>query len=249
DVPLRQNVGTRWKYGRARAAIAISGAVARALESSGIPASRVHLIPSGVELERRLVPASATALAELGVPAGSPIVVQVGQLDGDKDPLTFVRGIAELRKQISGAHGVLVGEGPLRSEVARAIASLALQESVHLAGYRTDADALIAAAGVVTLTSTREGLGSVLLDALVAGRPVVASRAGRIHDAAFEDETGFLVPSACPSALGSAIARILGDPALAARLSAGVLRHAPEFGMDAIAERTLRVYDVALAST
>src|SRR5690606_30403128 len=158
DVPLRQNVGTRWKYGRARAVIAISGAVARALESSGIPASRVHLIPSGVELERRLVPASATALAELGVPAGSPIVVQAGQLDGDKDPSPFVRASAELRKQIPGAHGVLVGEGPLRSEVEREIASLALQESVHLAGYRTDADALIAAADVVTLTSTREGL-------------------------------------------------------------------------------------------
>lgn len=249
DIPLRANVGTRWKYGRVRAVIAISRAAAAALESSGVAAERIHIVPSGIDLDRSLTPAGSDTLAGIGIPEGVPLVVQVGQLAGDKDPVTFVRAMAAVRARVPDARGLLVGDGPLRPVVEREIAALGLGESVRLAGYRTDADALLAAADVVTLTSRREGLGSVLLDALAAGRPVVATNAGGIPDAVFEDETGFLVPTGDAAALGAAIANVLRDPMLSERLSAAALLRAQEFGMQSIAKRTLDVYRLAMAGT
>lgn len=242
DVPLRANAGTRWKYGRARAVIAISRAAMEALETSGVPRERIHLVPSGVDLRREVQPAGPEVLACLGIPPGAPLVVQVGQLAGDKDPVTFVRGMAAARARVPDAHGLLVGDGPLRSQVEQAIAELGLTDAVRLAGYRADADALLAAADVVTLTSRREGLGSVLLDALAFGRPVVATAAGGIPDAVADGETGLLVPPGDWQALGAAIASVLSDTALRARLSAAAVRRAASFGMMAIAERTLAVY-------
>lgn len=247
DIPLRSNVGTRWKYGRASAVIAISRATADALRASGIPAERVRLVHSGIDMTRQVVPASRETLASLGIPDKVPLVVQVGQLAGDKDPVTLVRAVAHARSAVPLLHALMVGDGPLRPDVERAVEEAGLQDVVRLAGYRNDADALLAAADVVTLTSRREGLGSVLLDALALGRPVVATRAGGIPDAVLENETGFLAEPGDAAALGDGIAMLLRDPELWTRMSQSSLARAREFSMEAIARRTLEVYRSVLA--
>ena len=94
---LRSNYGSRWVYGRAHAIIAISSAVANALVASGIPADRVEIVPSGIDLTREFSRATAATLAQLGVSAGQPLVVQVAQIDASKDPLTFVRAVHAAR--------------------------------------------------------------------------------------------------------------------------------------------------------
>lgn len=242
DIPLRSNLGTRWKYGSASAVIAISRATADALRASGIPAERVRLVHSGVDMARQVAPASRDTLVSLGIPDTVPLLVQVGQLAGDKDPVTLVRAVAHARSAVPLLHALMVGDGPLRHDVERAIEEAGLQGVVRLAGYRNDADALLAAADIVTLTSRREGLGSVLLDALALGRPVVATRAGGIPDAVFENETGFLSEPGDAAALGDAIAMLLRDRELWARMSQASLERAREFSMEAIARRTLEVY-------
>ena len=248
DTPLRANAGTRWKYGRASAIIAISHAVARSLESSGIPPAVIRIVHSGVDLEREVAPASRAMLGGLSIPHDAPLVVQVGQLAGDKDPMTLVRAMSHVRQVLPAACALLVGDGPLRAEVERLIAELGLGEAVKLAGYRRDADSLLAAARVATLTSRREGLGSVLLDALAFGRPVVATRAGGIPDAVFDGETGFLVEAGDAPEFGAAIVRLLQDDDLWQRMSGASRERAREFGMDAIAVRTMDVYESVLAA-
>src|SRR5690606_4234213 len=101
---------------------------------------------------------------------------------------------------------------------------------------------------VATLTSRREGLGSVLLDALAFGRPVVATRAGGIPDAVFDGETGFLVEAGDAPEFGAAIVRLLQDDDLWQRMSGASRERAREFGMDAIAVRTMDVYESVLAA-
>jgi glycosyltransferase involved in cell wall biosynthesis len=248
DFPLRVNAGTRWKYGRASAIIAVSHAVARVLAASGIAADRIVVVPDGIDLDRVVTPATRETLASLGVSGGGPIIVQVAQLVGHKDPLNFVRAMAHVRDAVPGAQGLLVGDGPLRSDVEVEVRALRLESNVHLAGYRTDADALLAAADVACLSSREEGMGSVLLDALAFGRPVAATRAGGIPEVIVDGECGVLVDVENPIALGGAIVRLIRDDDLRERLGTTAITRANEFSVARMADRTIAVYESVLAT-
>lgn len=246
DFRLRPNPGSRWKYGRAAAIIAISKAVAGALTASGIPEERIAIIPSGIDLSRTFVPATAETLAQLGVRVGAPLVVQISQLVGHKDPLTFVRAIAAARDEVPEMQALLVGDGPLHTSVESEVVRLRLTGTLHVTGYRTDADSLLAAAGVVTLSSKEEGLGTVLLDAMSMGKPIAATRGGGISESVQPGISGLLSPVGDSAQLGSDIASILRDPRLAGRLAAGASNRAKDFSVERTADLTLDVYERTL---
>jgi glycosyltransferase involved in cell wall biosynthesis len=243
DFPLRSNVGTRWKYGRAAVIVAVSRAVAAVLERGGVEAARIRVVPDGVDVRRTVMPASRDVLEALGVPRDAPVVVQVAQLVGHKDPVNFVRAMARTRERVPNVHGLMVGDGPLRADVDRAIHDQGLQGVVHLAGYRTDADALLAAADVATLSSREEGMGSVLLDALAFGLPIAATRAGGIPEVIVDGESGLLAERENPAALGDAIATLLTDRGLRERLRANGATRAGEFSVERMTDRTISVYE------
>jgi glycosyltransferase involved in cell wall biosynthesis len=245
DFPLRRNAGTRWKYERAAAVIAVSQAVAKVVSRAGL-ATRVLVVPDGTDARRARTPASPDTLASLGVPRGAPLVVQVAQLVPHKDPLTFVAAVAAARERVPGLHALLVGSGPLQAAVECAIRERGLGDVLHLAGYRTDADQLLAAADVVSLSSREEGMGSVLLDALVFSRPVAATRAGGIPEIVRDGETGLLTAVEDGEALGVSIARLLTDRGLAGRMGSASRARAPEFSLEAMAMRTREAYEAVL---
>jgi glycosyltransferase involved in cell wall biosynthesis len=247
DFPLKRNLGTRLKYRAADGYIGVCGTAARSLVDAGLPAERVHVVHSGVDLDRRVTPATPETLTSLGVRAGAPLAVQVAALVGHKDPLTFVRGIDAARRRVPDVQALMVGEGEMRAEVEREIAERGLAGAVHLAGYRTDADSLLAAADVATLSSTAEGIGGVLIDALSFGRPVVATRASGFVEVVRHGETGLLVPVGDAEAFGDAIATILLDPALARRMGEAGRLDAPRFSIANTVERTIEVYREVLA--
>lgn len=248
DFPLRTNAGTRWKYGRASVVIAISQAVARVLATSGVAADRIVVVPDGVDVGRVVTRATPETLASLGVSANGRLIVQVAQLVGHKDPLNFVRAMARVVELVPGAQGLLVGDGPLRSDVEREVHRLGLESSVRLAGYRTDADSLLAVADVACLSSREEGMGSVLLDALAFGVPVAATRAGGIPEVIVDEECGLLADTEDPRGLGDAIARLIRDDALRARVLANAKPRANEFSVERMTDRTIAVYESVLAS-
>jgi glycosyltransferase involved in cell wall biosynthesis len=183
------------------------------------------------------------------VPAGQPLVVQIAQLVGHKDPLTFVRAVAEVRKQVPNVRALLVGDGPLRAVVEAEVARLRLTDVLYVTGYRTDADSLLAAADVVTLSSKEEGLGTVLLDAMSMGKPIAATAGGGIPETVQQGVSGLLSPVGDAAKLGSDIAAILTDAALASRLSAGARNRAKDFSVERTADLTLGVYRRVLGAT
>ena len=249
DFPLRHRLTSRWKYGRAARIIAVSEAVKRVLVSGGIAPGQIDVIPDGTDLTRQTIPARRDTLRQFGVPLNAPLVVQVAQLVGHKDPVNFVRAMRTVIDQHPTAHALLVGEGPLRAEATAEARSLRIDGQIHFTGYRDDADALLAAADVVTLSSREEGLGSVLLDCLVFGRPVAATRAGGIPEIVVDGETGILVPVSDPRALGNAIGRLLGDPSLRERMSAAAHARAVHFSVARMTERTVSVYEEVVVTS
>ena len=249
DFPIRSGPTSKWKYRRAARIIAVSEAVGRVLAAGGIPARQITVIPDGTDLDRPTRAASRQTLRQLGIPVGAPLVVQVAQLVGHKDPVTFVRAMRTVIDRIPTAHALLVGEGPLRAVATQEARALKIDGNVHFAGYRDDADSLLATADVVCLSSREEGMGSVLLDSLVFGRPVVATRAGGIPEVVLDGETGLLVPVDDPRQLGDAIVRLLGDSELRGRMGAAARARASEFSVARMTQRTIDVYREVVRSS
>ncbi|HEY6218828.1 MAG TPA: glycosyltransferase family 4 protein [Gemmatimonadaceae bacterium] len=248
DFPLRRGPTSRWKYRRAARIIAVSSAVRRILVSGGIEESVIDVVPDGTDVHRRAEPASRDTLRQLGVPAGAPLVVQVAQLVSHKDPVNFVRAMRVVVDAIPSAHGLLVGEGPLRSAATAEVKTLGLEGHVHFGGFRDDADALLASADVACLSSREEGMGSVLLDSMVFGRPVAATTAGGIPEVVRDGETGLLAPPESPKALGEALVRLLKDADLRRRMAAAGKERAGEFSVERMAERTVAIYEEVILS-
>lgn len=244
--PLRRNAGTRWKYARADRIISVSHAGVAALVGAGVDAGRIEVIPSGIPLGCEARPASRETLEGFGVPLGAPLVVMVGALTGVKDPLTYVRAVAVARRTVPGLRALLVGEGQLRGVVESEVRALGLADVFRLTGFREDHDSFIAAGDVACLSSTVEGTPGVLLDALALGRAIAATRAGGVGEVVQDGVSGLLTPVGDAGALGGSIARILLDPALAARLSKAARLRALDFSIDSTVDRTIAAYERAL---
>jgi glycosyltransferase involved in cell wall biosynthesis len=242
-LPLRRNPLSRWKYARPAHFIAVSQRVRSVLRAGGVAAERISVVHSGVEVGRAAARASAATLRELGVEPGRPLVVMVSALiPPHKDPATFLAAIAAVRDAGGDVQALLVGDGPLAAAAARLCSRLGLGGVVRLVGFRRDAVELLAAADVAVLSSRDEGLGTTLLDAMVAGVPVAATAAGGVTEVVRDEVDGLLVPVGDAAALGAAIGRLLGEADLRASLVAAARERVRQFSIDRTVEGTLDVY-------
>jgi glycogen(starch) synthase len=218
---------------RADAVVVLSRRLADLLVAGGLDPGRVQVIPSGVDLRRFAGP-----LPDPAPDLPCPRVLFVGRLAPQKGVSTLLDAVPLLRNR---AAVVLVGDGPQRPALERQAGRLA-PGRVRFQGFVPHAEvpAWLAAADVLVLPSIYEELGSVLLEAMAAGLPVVASAVGGIPDAL--GAAGRLVPPRDPAALAAAVDEVLDDPALAARLGEAARRRATAFSWDALAGRVLDLY-------
>lgn len=198
----------------ARFAAGVSRPLVEALVRLGAPADRAVLLPNGVDRTVFHPQGRAEARHALGLPVDDRIVAFVGGLDREKGVLELVVAFERLRSEAAApVHVVLVGEGPLEAELRAASTRLGAQGGrLILAGAQDLAGVarFLAAADLLALPSWDEGTPNVVLEALAAGRPVVASRVGGIPDALLEGTTGLLVPPRDPEALAGALHEALG---------------------------------------
>lgn len=247
DFHLSKNPLTRWKYKRAAKVLTVSAAIRDVLIEDGLPQDQVSVVYSGVDPARLEPNAPPASREELGLPADGPLVGQVAALAPHKDPLNFLRAVAELKKTVPGVHGVMVGAGPLEREVRAEVSRLGLKETVLLLGFRPDAHRLLRRFDVFVLSSCLEGLGTSILDAMALGIPVAATRTGGIPEMVEDGVTGTLAAPRDPRALAAAIARLLSDAALRGRVKAGGLKTVGRFSVEAMVAATRAAYAQALA--
>lgn len=150
----------------------------------------------------------------------APRIVSVGRLAFPKDFSTLVAALASIETDWRAA---LIGEGPLRDEIAGELNRRGLGQRVDLLGTRDDVHDLLASADVFVLSSHSEGFPVSVLEAMAVGLPVVASDVGGVSEAVVHGETGLLVPADDPPALAEAIERLLRDAPLRFRLGAAGL--------------------------
>jgi glycosyltransferase involved in cell wall biosynthesis len=239
------------KYNRADCIIAVSQAVRDVLVRDGVDASRIALVREGIDVERieRAPDRAGELRASLGIRDGERIVANVAALTAHKGQRYLVEAVPRIRSAHPGARIVIFGEGELHAELEKQARTLALGDGLVFAGFRPpdEIPSILKAADVFVLPSVEEGLGTSLFDAMAAGTPIVATRAGGIPEIVRDGETGLLVPPRDSAALANAIIRLLGDAVLAQRLAAAAGRYVRAEGTkERMVEETIRVYESLL---
>ncbi len=213
--------------------------------------AKLIVIPNGVPMaDLAAAPAARQRIrAEFGIADGTPVFGSVGRFIEAKGYVHMLDALAVLRCEMPDVVWLSVGDGELSGPMADRARELGLADNVRWAGRRSDINDLLAAMDIWAMSSIREGLPVALLEAMSAGKAIVATAVGGIPDAARRDMEALLVPPADAPALADAMATLLKDRARAGALGEQARRRAEDcYSIESIARRIEGIYRAELAA-
>jgi len=189
------------------------------LSTGGLRSEKLRVIPNGVDYDS-FANSQPADLTSLGIANDSPVIVTIGRLDEQKGHRFLIEAFPAILKSHPQARLVIVGEGPLEADLRRQSLQLGLTNCVCFAGWRNDVSAVLKAGRCLVLSSLWEGMPNVVLEAMAAGIPVVATDVEGVRELIEPNRSGVVVPPASAEALASAVCRLLDDPNFGSELSA-----------------------------
>ena len=175
------------------------------------PLPRVHTIHNGIDVRRFPVGHPEDRRHPLHPGSGYTLVTTVAGLNNQKGHVYLIRAVPEILRQVPQARFLLVGDGHLRGGLEALVASLGLSQVFTFAGDRSDVASILASTDLFVLPSLFEGMPMSVLEAMAAGRAVVATDVAGTQDTVVSGQTGLLVPPEDPEALAGAIVELLLD--------------------------------------
>jgi len=215
------------------------------------PEEKFSVIHSGVDLSRfRPDPArKAEIRSALEIPSESIVVATVGRLTAVKGQDTLIRAIAECLRQGGKVFLLTLGEGELRSDLEALSAELGIAEAVRFLGWRPDVASVIDACDIFCLPSLNEGMGKAIVEAMVMGKPVIASDVGGIPDLVIPGENGILVPPGDSNALAKAILNLRDHPEVRVKMGELGREKALGYGVESMIHKIDGLYAGLLAKS
>jgi glycosyltransferase involved in cell wall biosynthesis len=231
--------------------IAVSEDVAEILRKrEHVPEDKLAVIPNGVDVDRFKAGGNERqqVRAELGLSGDAVVVGTVARLVEPKALHIMIRAVAQVADVDPRVRLLVVGDGPLRADLERCASDLGITERVIFTGMRSDIPGLLAAMDIFALSSISEGLPVSLLEAMAAGKPIVATRVGGIPEAVTDRRECLLVEPGDAKALADGIMELIRKPDLAAELGrrAGE-RVLAEYSIQATARKLEEIYSSLLA--
>jgi len=227
--------------------VAVSEEIYRDLHESGTPSDKLSKIDNGISVPMPGAQARDSIRAEWKLAPGEKLIVQVGRLEKSKRNALLLDTLADLF-QVVNAKVALVGDGKERTTLADFTRIAGIEDRVIFAGYRRDTAAVMAAADVLVITSNKEGLPIVLLEAMAVGCPIISTAVGSIPEVLSAD-SAWIVPVDDRSALLRALRETLGEAspakARATEAKSVFLRH---YARDVMGRRYLELYESAWRS-
>jgi glycosyltransferase involved in cell wall biosynthesis len=191
-------------------------------------ASRAHIavIPYGFELDAFAAPPQERGAFRRaqGIPAGAKLVGAVGRLVPIKNLPLLLEAAALARQQEPDLHVVFIGIGELRAELEARVRKLGMTGAVTFAGWQADLPRVYADLDAVVISSDNEGTPVTLIEAMAAGRPVIATRVGGVPDLIADGETGRLTPPGDKQALAAALLAVFTEPERTAQMAEAARR-------------------------
>jgi glycosyltransferase involved in cell wall biosynthesis len=236
----------------ARRRIAISHHVERYVEELRLaPRDRIRVVYYGIDVDRWLAaaPGRAAARSRFDVPDGVFVVGIAARLIAGKGHPTLIEAVGRMARDGIAVSLLVAGEGEERDRLEALARRCCPEGTVRFLGFVPDVEALLAACDVVAFPTDdyAEGFGLTALEAMAAGRPVVATRYASLPEVVDDGVTGALVPPKSVDAMRVALVALANDPTLGARQGdAGARRAREVFGLGRMAAETRAVYDEAL---
>jgi glycosyltransferase involved in cell wall biosynthesis len=243
DFHLKGNSFARWKHRQVDCFIAASEAIRQMLLHDGVPADRAVTVHEGIDVDHVLAAPPVDVHAAFFLPHGSPVVGNVAALVPHKGQRHLIEAAHLVVQELPDARFVILGEGELREHLERQVKDHHLEKHVKLPGFRIDVLGCLKQFDLFVMSSVTEGLGTSLLDAMAASRPIVATTAGGIPEIVRDEATGVLVPPRDHHAMARQIVRLLKDAALRRRFAdAGFARVRERFTVERMVDETAAVY-------
>ncbi len=221
-----------------------------AIKYSRIQSDRIITIPNAVRIEKfeSIDHLGPQLRSEFGISSSTLLVGIVGRLEEPKDHENFLRAAAQIYRENANVRFLVVGDGTLRERLVALTDELGLSNVVIFTGLRKDVPAVMSALDLFVLSSRYEGLPVVVLEAMAARKPVVATRVSGVPGVVEDGKTGILVNPNDSKVLAEACLHLLADPELRTQMgTAGYERAKLNFSMDALVEKTINLYRTYLA--
>ncbi|WP_164101934.1 glycosyltransferase [Candidatus Laterigemmans baculatus] len=237
----------RWAVRRMDAVVCVSQSVERFARERLRPPSGTRLltIPNGIRVEA-MAGAAARDWSRDGVRPGSRVLLFVGRLHPQKGIDLLLRSAADLLDRHRDAALVIVGSGPLEPQVKQTLAALPADRAIHLP-WQSDVASLYAGAEIIVVPSRYEGMPNVVLEAMAAGRPVVAADVEGVSELLGEEAGLQSYPPGDAGAMLERIARLLAMPELQSLGKANQCRAAAAFSLESMVDRYRTLYQELLA--
>lgn len=219
----------------------------RATRPAGVP---VSLVANAVVLREKATDIVRSRLrSDLGVSAEHLVIGTIGRLDANKNHTMLLRAAVPLSERHPTLRLILIGDGPLRSELLAQAGALGLASRVILPGVLPSAARFLDAMDICCLTSHTEGMPNVIMEASAAGLPVVSTLCGGSAELIQDGVTGFLISPGDQEALSARLASLLADPRLRHRMGeAGRAKMRNEFSVTTMVAGMTRVFEAALTA-
>ena len=214
------------------------------VEEMGVPSSKVTVISPGIDTELyKPAPGKERVRAELGIPAGVPVIGMIAFLRRDKGQWVLIEAAPTILSRFPEARFLLVGSGGDEQKLRNSVRERGMEERFIFTGYRTDIPRLLTAIDFVAAPSLREGLGVSILEAMAAEKPVVASGVGGILEVVSDGENGLLAPPGNATALAETLLSLLTDPGRAKKMGeAGRKMVEQRYSLDRAVDQTVALY-------
>jgi L-malate glycosyltransferase len=216
------------------------------VEELGVPPQRIHVIPNGVDLDQFNF-AGPESRRRLGLSSDEVIFGIVGRIEPEKDHRNLLQAFRTLVDHRQAVRLLIVGDGSLRAELESYSRSLGLEQNVTFLGARNDIPEVLAALDVFVLSSVHEGVPLSVVEAMGAGKPIIATDVGGLRLLVKPSFNGLLVPAADPAALEAAMSDLTGNPTLREEMGARSRQIARDsFSVSTMINRYQEIYQSVL---
>lgn len=255
DNPIKKQFFTRKKYlnPRVNHFVAISDAIAQMLRDYGVPSEKVSVVKSAVSAEIyqsiNRTEVRRALCQRLHLSTQTTLIGNASALSPQKGYETLLRAVAEMPSHFSKFKVLIAGDGELKSDLEKMSSELGLNDQVYFLGFLKNVPEFLSCLDILAIPSNNEGLGTVILDAILAGCCPVGSRVGGIPEIIIPDRTGLLIEPADHQKLAQHLVNLIQNPTLRETLVSGAKQHVKNnFSLQAMVEGNHQVYKKVLQS-
>jgi len=249
DFPLKNNFFTSYKYNHKslKKIICVSNKIAEIIAPRIKDENKISVVHDGIDMNR-FKPNSNILTNQYPQAAGKFLIGNTSSLVAHKDYPTFLKTAKNLLVIHKNLHFFIIGEGKRKAELEQLANELGITKNLTFTGFRTDITEILAELDLFLMTSSEEGLGTSVLDAMATKVPVVSTNAGGLPESVIHGKTGLVANVGDIEQLTNCVSNLLTDEGLRALLVENAHKHIAEnFTKQLMAKKTLAIYQQVLA--